>query len=175
MGTGSARSPASRRRRCPTASGSGRSPSASRWPAWRASLAGGTRLAAVGAAATAGRVAAALETGARGHLPSLIGYPPIEGGRFYGLSAVSFAILATYVVALTGMLAGAMPRWWVPIVAAVAVVTVGLAGAPLLGAKFGSILTLVPAFGLLALLAAGRRLSLRALAAPVAGATVLAP
>ncbi|HYT39664.1 MAG TPA: hypothetical protein VEN99_09150, partial [Acidimicrobiia bacterium] len=138
---------------------------------WRRRQAGP---AAFVAAATVLAIAADLVTGSRGQLTSLIGYTPIEGGRFYGLSAVSFAILATYVVALTGMLAGAMPRWSVPIVAAVAVVTVGLAGAPMLGAKFGSILTLVPAFGLLALLASGRRLSLRALAALVAGAAVVA-
>ena len=130
--------------------------------------------AAFVAAATALAIAADLVTGSRGQLTSLIGYTPIEGGRFYGLSAVSFAVLATYAVALAGMLAGAMPRWSVTVIATVAVVTVGLAGAPMLGAKFGSVLTLVPAFGLLALLASGRRLSLRALAAIVAGAAVVA-
>src|SRR5260370_9456450 len=72
------------------------------------------------------------------------------------------------------MLAGAMPRWSVSVIAAVAVVTVGLAGAPMLGGKFGSTLTLGPAFGLRALLASGRRLSLRALAAIVAGGAVIA-
>jgi hypothetical protein len=138
---------------------------------WRRRRAGP---AAFVAAATVLAIAADLVTGSRGQLTSLIGYTPIEGGRFYGLSAVSFAILATYVVALAGMLAGAMPRWSVAVIAAVAVVTVALAGAPMLGAKFGSILTLVPAFGLLALLASGRRLSLRALAAIVAGGAVIA-
>jgi hypothetical protein len=138
---------------------------------WRRRRAGP---AAFVAAATVLAIAADLVTGSRGQLTSLIGYTPIEGGRFYGLSAVSFAILATYVVALAGMLAGAMPRRSVAVIAAVAAVTVGLAGAPMLGAKFGSILTLVPAFGLLALLASGRRLSLRALAAIVAGAAVIA-
>jgi hypothetical protein len=138
------------------------------WRRWRAGP------AAFVAAATVLAIAADLVTGSRGQLTSLIGYTPIEGGRFYGLSAVSFAILATYVVVLAGMLAGAMPRWSVTVIAAVAAVTVGLAGAPTLGAKFGSILTLVPAFGLLALLASGRRLSLRALAAIVAGAAVIA-
>jgi hypothetical protein len=138
---------------------------------WRRRRAGP---AAFVASATVLAIAADLVTGSRGQLTSLIGYTPIEGGRFYGLSAVSFAILATYVVVLAGMLAGAMPRWSVAVIAAVAVVTVGLAGAPMLGAKFGSILTLVPAFGLLALLASGRRLSVRALAAIVAGAAVIA-
>jgi hypothetical protein len=130
--------------------------------------------AAFVAAATVLAIAADLVTGSRGQLTSLVGYTPIEGGRFYGLSAVSFAVLATYVVVLAGMLAGAMPRRSMAVIAAVAAVTVGLAGAPMLGAKFGSILTLVPAFGLLALLASGRRLSLRALAAIVAGAAVIA-
>src|SRR5439155_12721204 len=130
--------------------------------------------AAVVAAATVLAIAADLVTGSHGQLTSLIGYTPIEGGRFSGLSAVSFAVLATYVVVLAGMLAGATPRWSMTAIAAVAAVTVGLAGAPMFGAKFGSILTLVPAFGLLALLVSGRRLSLRALGAVVAGAAVVA-
>lgn len=138
---------------------------------WRRRRAGP---AAFVAAATVLAIATDLVTGSRGQLTSLIGYTPIEGGRFYGLSAVSFAILTTYVVVLAGMLAGAMPRWSVTVIAAVGVVTVGLAGAPMLGAKFGSILTLVPAFGVLALLATGRRLSLRALAVIVAGAAIIA-
>jgi hypothetical protein len=137
---------------------------------WRRRQAGP---AAFVAAATALAIAADLVTGSHGQLTSLIGYTPIEGGRFYGLSAVSFAILATYAVALAGMLAGAMPRWSVTIVAAVGVVTVGLAGAPTFGAKFGSILTLVPAFGLLGLLVSGRRLSLRAVAV-IAGVAAVA-
>jgi hypothetical protein len=124
------------------------------------------------AAATVLAIAVDLVTGSRGQLTSLIGYTPIEGGRFYGLSAVSFAILTTYVLALTGMLAGARPRWSVAAITAVAAVTVGLAGAPMFGAKFGSILTLVPAFGLLALLVSGRPISLRA-AAAIAGAAVV--
>ena len=138
---------------------------------WRRRRAGPAAFIAAG---TVLAIAADLVTGSRGQLTSLIGYTPIEGGRFYGLSAVSFAIFATYVVVLAGMLAGARPRWSATVVAAVAVVTVGLAGAPMFGAKFGSILTLVPAFGLLALLVSGRRLSLRALVAIVAGAAVLA-
>jgi hypothetical protein len=117
-------------------------------------------------------IAIDLVSGSRGQLTSLIGYTPIEGGRFYGLSAVSFAILTTFVLALTGMLAGARPRWAVATIAAVAAVTVALTGAPMFGAKFGSILTLVPAFGLLALLVSGRPISLRP-AAALAGAAVL--
>jgi hypothetical protein len=126
------------------------------------------------AAATLLAIAVDLVTGSRGQLTSLIGYTPIEGGRFYGLSAVSFAILATYALALAGMLAGARPRRSVAVIAAVAALTVGLAGAPMFGAKLGSILTLVPAFGLLALLVSGRRLSLRAAAAIAGAAAVVA-
>lgn len=126
------------------------------------------------AAATVLAIAVDLVTGSRGQLTSLIGYTPIEGGRFYGLSAVSFAILATYVLVLTGMLAGTWPRRSVAIIAAVGAVTVGLAGAPMFGAKFGSILTLVPAFGLLALLVSGRPISLRAAGAIAGAAAVVA-
>ena len=112
------------------------------------------------AALTVAVLALDLLTGARGQLSSLIGYSPIEAGRFYGLSAVSFAVLTTYVLVLAGVFAGAVPRHSPAVVVGLGAVTVAVAGAPMLGAKFGSILTLVPAFGLLAVLVSGRRLSL---------------
>lgn len=99
-----------------------------------------------------------LVTGAHGQLSSLMGYSPIVAGRFYGLSPLSFAALATYVLVLTGMLA-ARQRHPGLVAAAIGAGTVAIAGAPMFGAKFGAILSLVPAFGLLALAVSGRRLS----------------
>jgi hypothetical protein len=124
---------------------------------WRSAVAGPVLLGTV----TVGVIAADLVTGSRGQLVSLIGYSPIEGGRFYGLSPVSFAVLATYVLVLTGLLAGARPRGGPAVAAGVGALTVLVAGAPVFGAKFGSVLTLVPAFGVLILLVSGRRISLR--------------
>lgn len=119
--------------------------------------------AVIVATATAVAILGDLVTGSRGQITNLIGYSPIVGGRYYGLPALSFAVLATYSLILAGLLAGAFPerpRRALAAVAGVGVVTVAIAGAPMFGAKFGSILTLVPAFGLLLILVSGRRLSL---------------
>lgn len=106
---------------------------------------------------TLGVVAGDLLTGSRGQLVSLMGYSPIEAGRFYGLSPLSFAVLASEVLVVAGALAAARAR---PVLVALLIGagTVGVAGAPMLGAKFGAILALVPAFGLLAVLVTRRRL-----------------
>lgn len=141
---------------------------------WRRHRLGPPTAIAVGTVAAIGFD---LVTRSRGQLTSLIGYSPIVGGRFYGLSAVSFAILTTYALVLTGLAAGWLarerPDWQVPAIVAAGVATIALTGAPVLGAKFGSILTLVPGFGLLVLAVSGRRLSLR-LVALLAGAAMVA-
>ena len=130
------------------------------------------------ATATAGAIAGDLLTGSHGQLTSLIGYSPVEGGRFYGLSAVSFAILATDTLVLAALaasrLSGGRPRRAVVVAALAGVLTVALTGAPMLGAKLGAILTLVPAFGLLVLLVGNWRLSLGRVAALGAAAVVAA-
>jgi hypothetical protein len=114
--------------------------------------------AAVVAGLSAAGILVDLVTGAHDQLSSLMGYSPIVAGRFYGLSPLSFAALATYVLVLTGVLA-ARQRHPGLVVAAIGAGTVAIAGAPMFGAKFGAILSLVPAFGLLALLVSGRRIS----------------
>jgi len=126
------------------------------------------------ATVTALAIAGDLATGSRGQITSLIGYSPLVAGRFYGLSPVSFATLATSALLLAGLAAGARPKQGVAIVALIGLLTVGLAGAPVFGAKFGSILTLVPAFGLLALLVSGRRLSLAKVGLLAAAAAAVA-
>ncbi|HEU5001737.1 MAG TPA: hypothetical protein VFW71_03020 [Actinomycetota bacterium] len=121
---------------------------------WRSRRAGPAAFVAI---LTLAVIAGDLLTGSHGQLVSLMGYSPIEAGRFYGLSPLSFAILASEVLVVAGVAAAARSR---PAVIALLIgaVVVGLAGAPMLGAKFGAILSLVPAFGLLALLVTRRRL-----------------
>ncbi|MGH2626560.1 MAG: hypothetical protein ACRDHY_07925, partial [Anaerolineales bacterium] len=126
---------------------------------------------------TAGAIALDLLTGGRLQLSSLIGYSPIVAGRFFGVGNLAFALLGTSALLVASALAGAFGSRAVGIVAAIGVLTILVDGAPTLGADFGGLLSLVPAFGLLLLLASGRKLSWRggvALAAGGMGAAVVA-
>lgn len=121
---------------------------------------------------TAVGLSADLVSGAAGQLSSYVGYSPIVAGRFYGMSAPTFATLATCVLILAGLAAGAVARHKVAVAGGIGLIALGLAGAPMFGAKFGAVLTLVPATGLLCLLVAGRRVSLGRTAL-LAGATAV--
>jgi len=170
---------------------------AERWPAFPAfALLGATAVAAAAVAwlgpwrhspigpgvavatATAAAIAGDLLTGSHGQLTGLIGYTPVEGGRFYGLSAVSFAILSVDTLVLAALaanrLSGGRPRRAAAVATLAGLVTVALAGAPELGAKLGAILTLVPAFGLLVLLVGGWRVTVPRVVALGAAAAVVA-
>ncbi|MFC7456070.1 hypothetical protein ACFQS2_02585 [Brachybacterium sp. GCM10030267] len=98
-------------------------------------------------------------TGSRFQLGSPLGAQPISGGRFYGLSnhlfgmvlaAAMMALLCLFAVVATSR---ARVVWTLAVGAVVAVVCV----APSMGADFGSMLTTIPTFGLLALLVSGIR------------------
>jgi hypothetical protein len=123
---------------------------------WRRSAAGPPAFVAW---LTVAAIAEDLVTGSRGQIVSLFGYSPIEAGRFYGLSPLSFAAFATDLLLAGGLLAARAGRHAALAASAIGAVGIGLAGAPMLGAKFGAILTLVPAAGLLVLLVSSRRIS----------------
>ncbi|MEX2554781.1 MAG: hypothetical protein WEB06_04015 [Actinomycetota bacterium] len=106
---------------------------------------------------------------------SALGIQIAGGGRFYGIDEGMLGVLlagalvagASWVDASVGA-KGRAATAAVPL-AAVAL----LAGAPAFGSKFGAPFTLVPAFGVFVVLAAGRRLD-RAAAVGIGIATVLA-
>lgn len=128
-------------------------------------------------ALTAGAIALDLLTGGRLQMSSLIGYSPIVAGRFFGLGNLAFAVLGTSALLVASALAGAFGSRALTIVAGIGLVTVVVDGAPTLGADFGGLLSLVPAFGLLLVLVSGRKLSWRgvvALAAAGIGAALAA-
>ena len=99
-------------------------------------------------------------TGSRFQLSSPLGAQPISGGRFYGLSNHLFGmVLAATLIALLCLFTVVRTRragvlWTVGVGAVVAVVCVS----PSMGADFGSMLTTLPIFGLLAVLVSGIRL-----------------
>jgi hypothetical protein len=97
-------------------------------------------------------------SGARLQIDSLLGYNPIVAGRFVGVGNIAFAVLGASAVVVAAQAArGRTPRRALAGVAAVAVPVVAVDGWPRWGADVGGVLTLVPAFTVLALVVAGRR------------------
>jgi hypothetical protein len=116
-----------------------------------------------------------LLTGARLQLDSLFGYNALMAGRFAGIGNLAFAVLGVAALMLAAALAADRRRWTaVGIVTGVAAVTVLADGAPAFGADVGGVLTLVPAFAVLALSVARIRFTaLRLVVAGLAGVAVV--
>ena len=102
------------------------------------------------------------------------GFSPDVAGRFVGFGNVSYAVLAASSLLLAGMLAARWPGR-IGRRAALAVLAVAAVadGAPFWGADVGGVLTLIPAFVLVAVLVHGSRIRVRTIVLSVA-ATVLA-
>lgn len=103
-------------------------------------------------------------TGARLQLSAVMGVPVLVAGRFYGFNNTAFALFTTACILLClavtnhlvrrGQRAGAAA-----IVAIVGLLATVLDGAPGIGADFGGPPAIIPAFALLALMAAGVRIT----------------
>ncbi|MFI5046709.1 MAG: hypothetical protein ACHQIG_06565 [Acidimicrobiia bacterium] len=103
-----------------------------------------------------------LVTGAHLEWNSVFGYSPTIGIRFVGQGNLTFAQLVAAAVLFSGLVAWRVaPPRGVRIALAVLAGTVVVMGAPWWGADFGSVLSAVPAFALMAWLLLGRRLSVR--------------
>lgn len=145
-------------------------------PPWRTWLFGPVVIVAT---ITATVLAVDVATGAHLQVSALMGIQPMVAGRFYGFNNTAFALFATTTV----LLAAAVSNWLVSHgrrrLAALAVLAVGavavvLDGAPAIGADFGGPPALVPAFAILALLAAGIKVTWRrVLGVLVAGVVVV--
>ncbi|MBW8481755.1 hypothetical protein [Actinomadura parmotrematis] len=120
-------------------------------------------------------------TGSRLQMNSLMGYNALVAGRFYGFGNQAFSLFAVAAVLTAAWLASyplraGRTRLAVVTVAAVGAFAVAVDGFPLWGADFGGVLAMVPVFAVLALMVAGRRVSVVKVAvfAAVAVALVLA-
>jgi hypothetical protein len=105
-------------------------------------------------------------TGSHLILSSLMGVQPVVAGRWYGFSQPGFALFSTGALLLAIALADALlragrTRWAVLTVIAIGLVAVVVDGLPGLGSDFGGPPAIVPAFSVLALLAAGIRVTWR--------------
>lgn len=115
------------------------------------------------AAASAGVVAAGIllesATGSRLQMGSPLGAQAMIGGRYYGISNHLFGlVIGAATLLLLGLCARARsPRGRVVRVLGVGAAVTLVCVAPSMGADFGSMLALVPMFGLLALLVSGVR------------------
>ena len=132
-------------------------------PAWRRWTLGP---AGVVAGVTALLLGADVATGATLQLSAPMGVQPLLGARFYGFNNTAFALFAAAVVLLASAIANPMVRRGRRRPAVVVVVAIGLAatvldGLPGLGSDLGGPPGLVPGFAVLALLAAGVRLTWR--------------
>jgi hypothetical protein len=152
---------------------------------WAVALALGSR--AGGSGRARGEVAAVagvslvvlvadVTSGARLQIDSLLGYNPLVAGRFVGFGNIAFAVLGAAAVLLAALAAdGRARREALAAVALVGVPVVIVDGWPRWGADVGGVLTLVPAFAVLAMLAAGAAITpARVALAGVAGAAVAA-
>ncbi len=118
------------------------------------------------AAVTAVVIAQDVVHGSRLQFTSMMGLQPVYGGRFFGQGNVGYALYATCALLVAAVLAGRVAEAGHRRLAAATVAVVGTAavlvdGYPWWGADAGGSLAMVPAFALLALSAAGLRLTWR--------------
>lgn len=118
-----------------------------------------------------------IATGATLQLSAVMGVPVLVAGRFYGFNNTAFALFATacvlLAVALTNPLVRRGRRWLAAgIIGAIGIVAAYVDGAPSIGADFGGPPAIVPAFALLALMAAGIRITWLRVVGVLGGAVV---
>lgn len=127
---------------------------------------------------TAAVLGADVLTGSRLTIAAPMGLQPLVAGRFYGLGNVQFALFATGCmlvaigVADSAVRTGRRTRG-AGIVAAIGLVAVVIVGTPGLGSDFGGPPSLVPMFGLFALVVAGVRLRPARVVAVLSGAVLV--
>lgn len=144
-------------------------------PTWRRSLLGP---AAVVAGVTAIVLAIDVITGARLQVSAIMGIPTLVAGRFYGMNNTSFALFSTALLLVATAVANSLVHRNRRVLAALVVAGIGIVGividgAPFLGADFGGPPAMLVAFALLALMAAGIRLSVKRVVLVVLGAGVV--
>ena len=144
-------------------------------PRWRHPLLGPM---AVVAGTTAMVIAVDILTGARLQVSAPMGVQPVVAGRFYGFNNTAFSLFAAAtllcaVVVADPLVRAGRRRLAAVLVAVIGVVATVLDGMPGLGSDFGGPPALVPGFAVLALLAAGIRLSWVRLAGVLAGGALV--
>ncbi|TDE91519.1 hypothetical protein EXU48_15300 [Occultella glacieicola] len=118
------------------------------------------------AAVTAGVLTVDVITGATLQISAVMGVPTLVAGRFYGMNNTSFSLFTVSTLLVTVAIANPLVAAGRRKLAGVIVLIIGIVaavidGAPGIGADFGGPPALLPAYGLLALMAAGIGLTWR--------------
>jgi hypothetical protein len=101
---------------------------------------------------------------------AVFGYSVAVAGRFAGLGNLAFALFGSAAVVLSALIVDRFGARGVPPATGLLLAVVLLEGLPMFGADVGGVLSMVPAFGVTALILAGRRPGLRAAIGLVAAA-----
>jgi hypothetical protein len=106
---------------------------------------------------------------------AVFGYSVAVAGRFAGLGNLAFALFGAAAIVLAALVVDRHGRSGLPWAVVLLVAVVLVEGLPMLGADVGGVLSMVPAFGITALVLAGRRVRALhlALLTLAAGAVVL--
>ena len=106
---------------------------------------------------------------------AVFGYSVAVAGRFAGLGNLAFALFGSATIVLAALVVDRYGRRSLPWALGLLGAVVLVEGLPMLGADVGGVLSMVPAFGVTALVLAGRRVRLveLALLGVTAGAVVL--
>jgi hypothetical protein len=123
-----------------------------RWP-------GSGAIVAVGA--IVGLVAIDLIVGAPLQVNTAFGYSVAVAGRFVGLGNLAFALFGSAAIVLAALVVDRAGGGALRFALALLGIVVLLEGLPMLGADVGGVVSMVPAFGVTALLLAGRRVGWR--------------
>lgn len=126
--------------------------------------------ALTGVGVIAGLFAVDVLVGAPLQVNAVFGYSVAVAGRFAGLGNLAFALFGSAAVILAALLVDRLGRRGQPWAVALLAAVVAVEGLPMLGADVGGVLSMVPAFGVTALVLCGRRVRLLGAAGLAVGA-----
>jgi hypothetical protein len=123
--------------------------------------------AMVGVAAIVIAIGVDVALGAPLQVNTVFGYSVAVAGRFVGLGNLAFALFGSATILLAALIVDRTGRRGVGLAIGLLAVVLLLEGLPMLGADVGGVAAMVPAFGVTALLLAGRRIGWREVVALV--------
>jgi hypothetical protein len=127
----------------------------------------------VGVAAIVTAIGVDVAGGSPLQVNTVFGYSVAVAGRFVGLGNLAFALFGSASILLAALIVDRAGRRGLALAIGLLAVVLLLEGMPMLGADVGGVAAMVPAFGVTALLLAGRRIGWRE-AVALAVATALA-
>jgi hypothetical protein len=119
--------------------------------------------AIVGTGVIVGLIGLDVLLGAPLQVNTIFGYSVAVAGRFAGLGNLAFSLFGAATIVLAALIVDRAGRPGLRAAFALLAAVVVLEGLPMLGADVGGVLSMIPAFGVTALILAGRRVGMREL------------